>query len=38
MLHIFEYDNSANGLVSINKPEIMLVEEFAKLMDKKRNI
>lgn len=37
MLHIFEYDN-ANGLVTINKPEILLVEEFAKLMDDKRNI
>ena len=37
MLHIFEYDN-ANGLVKINKPEILLIEEFAKLMDDKRNI
>ena len=32
MLHIFEYDN-ASGLVTINKPEILLIEEFAKLMD-----
>ena len=37
MLHIFEYDN-ASGLVTINKPEILLIEEFAKLMDDKRNI
>ena len=37
MLHLFEYDN-ANGLVKINKPEILLIEEFAKLMDDKRNI
>lgn len=37
MLHIFEYDN-ASGLVTINKPEILLIEEFAQLMDDKRNI
>lgn len=37
MLHIFEYDN-VSGLVKINKPEILLIEEFAKLMDDKRNI
>lgn len=37
MLHIFQYDN-ATGQVIINKPEILLIEEFAKLMDDKRNI
>lgn len=37
MLHIFEYDN-ASGLVTINRPEILLIEEFAELMKDKRNI
>lgn len=38
MLHIFEYDERGDGLVTINKPEILLVAEFAKLMENKRNI
>ena len=37
MLHIFQYNN-ANGLVELNEPEILLIREFAALMDNKRNI
>lgn len=37
MLHIFQYNN-ANGQVEINKQEILLIKEFAALMENKRNI
>lgn len=37
MLKIFQYDN-VNGRVELNVPEILLVREFAALMDNKRNI
>lgn len=34
---IFQYDN-VNGQIELNVPEILLVREFAALMDNKRNI
>lgn len=37
MLHIFQYNN-ANGNVELEKGEILLIKEFAALMDNKRNI
>ena len=37
MLHIFSHNN-VNGLVELNEPEILLIQEFAALMDDKRNI
>ena len=37
MLHIFQYNN-ANGQMEINKQEILLIKEFAALMENKRNI
>lgn len=37
MLHIFQYDNG-RGNVEINTAEILLIKEFAALMDNKRNI
>ena len=37
MLHIFQY-NSANGQIEICKGEVLLIKEFAALMDNKRNI
>ena len=37
MLHIFQYNN-ANGQVEINKGEVLLIQEFAALMNNKRNI
>lgn len=37
MEKIFQYNN-VNGLVELNTPEILLVNEFAKLMDDARNI
>lgn len=36
MLHIFQYNN-VNGKVELEKPEILLVKEFAELMDNERN-
>lgn len=37
MLHIFQYDNE-NGKVQLDKGNILLIKEFADLMDNKRNI
>lgn len=37
MERIFQYDN-VNGRIELNVPEILLVREFAALMDNKRNI
>lgn len=37
MLHIFQYNN-VSGQVELNKAEILLIKEFAALMDNKRNI
>ena len=37
MLHIFQYNN-ANGKVVLDGGEILLIREFAALMDDKRNI
>lgn len=37
MLHIFTYNN-ANGQVELNEGEILLIKEFAALMDNKRNV
>lgn len=37
MLHIFQYDN-ARGSVEINAAEVLLIDEFAALMENKRNI
>lgn len=37
MLHIFTYNN-ANGQVELNAPEILIIKEFASLMDNKRNV
>lgn len=37
MLHIFTYNN-VNGQVELNAPEILLIKEFASLMDNKRNV
>ena len=37
MLHIFTYNN-ANGQVEINIAEVLLIKEFAALMDNKRNV
>jgi len=37
MLHIFQYNN-ANGKVVLDEGEILLIREFAALMDDKRNI
>jgi hypothetical protein len=37
MLHIFQYNN-ANGNVELEKGQILLIREFAALMDNKRNI
>ena len=34
---IFEYNN-ATGQVELNTPEILLVREFAALMDNERNV
>lgn len=34
---IFQYDN-VNGQIELNVPEILLIREFAALMDNKRNI
>lgn len=36
MLHIFQYNNG-NGKIELEKPEILLVKEFAELMDNERN-
>lgn len=36
MLHIFQYNN-ANGIIELEKPEILLVKEFAELMNNERN-
>lgn len=36
MIKIFDYNN-VNGNVTLNTPEILLIREFAALMDKKRN-
>ena len=36
MLHIFKYDN-ATGNIELDRPEILLIKEFAALMDDKRN-
>lgn len=35
--NIFQYDNM-NNRIELNVPEILLVKEFAMLMDKKRNV
>ena len=37
MLHIFQYDQ-VNDKLELNRPEILLIKEFAALMDNKRNI
>ena len=37
MLHIFQYNND-NGEVILEKGEILLIREFAALMENKRNI
>lgn len=37
MLHIFQYDQ-VNDKLELNRPEILLIKEFAVLMDNKRNI
>ena len=37
MLHIFQYNN-VNGQVELNKFELLLIKEFADLMDNERNI
>jgi hypothetical protein len=37
MLHIFQYNN-VNGQVEIDKAEVLLISEFAALMNNKRNI
>ena len=37
MLHIFQYNN-ANGQVELEKGNILLIREFAALMDDKRNV
>ena len=37
MLHIFQYNN-VYGQVEIDKAEVLLISEFAALMDNKRNI
>lgn len=37
MLHIFTYNN-ANGQVELNAPEMLVIKEFASLMDNKRNV
>ena len=37
MLHIFQYNN-ANGQVELEKGQILLIREFAALMDDKRNV
>ncbi len=37
MNKIFQYDG-ANGRIELNVPEILLVREFARLMEKERNI
>lgn len=36
MLHIFEYDNDS-GQVFLNKPELLLIKEFADLLNDNRN-
>lgn len=36
MLHIFQYNN-VNGKIELEKPEILLVKEFAELMNNERN-
>lgn len=36
MLHIFQYNNG-NGKIELEKPEILLVKEFAELMNNERN-
>ena len=37
MLHIFQYNN-ASGQVELEKGQILLIREFAALMDDKRNV
>jgi hypothetical protein len=37
MLHIFQYNN-VYGQVEIDKAEVLLISEFAALMNNKRNI
>lgn len=37
MLHIFQYNN-VSGQVELNEPEILLIKEFAALMNDKRNM
>lgn len=37
VIRIFQYDN-VNGRIELNVPEILLVREFAALMEDKRNI
>lgn len=36
MLHIFQYNN-VSGKIELEKPEILLVKEFAELMNNERN-
>ena len=36
MLHIFKYDN-ATGNIELEEPELLLIKEFAAIMNNKRN-